>query len=154
VEKEEKRSKLLLTLRSISHPPVLIFCNHHESVDELVDFLHSEQFHVAGIHGEKLQSYRFRVLQQLRDGRLDVLVSTDVLARGIDVHAIPHVIIYDMPLTLDTYIHRVGRTGRLDTYGEITAFVTKNCEYLKDFVELLQENKQQVPSELKYWVEK
>eukprot|EP01125_Pyxidicula_operculata_P017210 TRINITY_DN601_c0_g1_i3.p1 TRINITY_DN601_c0_g1~~TRINITY_DN601_c0_g1_i3.p1 ORF type:complete len:222 (-),score=38.37 TRINITY_DN601_c0_g1_i3:61-726(-) len=144
----QKKAKLLEILRKTEAPPVLIFCDTIPTVDWVVGLLKSEQFHVAGIHSLKKQTYRFRVMQAFKEGRLDVLVATDVASRGIHVDNITHVINYDMPNMISSYIHRVGRTGRAGRTGMTTTLLTYHCKCAKDLKELLKKNKQSIPHEL------
>eukprot|EP01124_Arcella_intermedia_P035109 TRINITY_DN8860_c0_g1_i2.p1 TRINITY_DN8860_c0_g1~~TRINITY_DN8860_c0_g1_i2.p1 ORF type:complete len:400 (-),score=65.60 TRINITY_DN8860_c0_g1_i2:23-1222(-) len=144
-----KKKSLLKVLRSISHPPVLIFCHAIQTVDNIVNFLKSEQFHVVGLHSEKSQSFRFRVIQAFKTGQVDVLVATDLASRGIHVDDISHVIVYDMPDAIETYVHQIGRCGRAGQAGQVTAFLTYQCKCAKQLKDLLKRNKQTIPPELK-----
>lgn len=150
----EKKARLLQVLRQISQPPVLVFCNSHESVDFVTRLLASEQFHVASLHGDKSQSYRFQVIQAFREGYVDVLVATDLASRGLDFADVEHVVIFDMPHTIEDYVHRCGRTGRRRSTdgdlvrGKVTAFLTIECSIAKELKQLLQETRQPVPHEL------
>lgn len=116
---------------------------------------------MAGLHSEKTQGYRFRVMTAFREGvlefelflhelgKLDVLVATDVTSRGLDIPGITHVIQYDMPNKIETYIHRVGRTGRSGEQGLATALLTYHCKCAKDLKQLLKMTKQEVPLQLR-----
>eukprot|EP01130_Rhizamoeba_saxonica_P002027 TRINITY_DN11833_c0_g1_i1.p1 TRINITY_DN11833_c0_g1~~TRINITY_DN11833_c0_g1_i1.p1 ORF type:complete len:484 (+),score=91.84 TRINITY_DN11833_c0_g1_i1:119-1453(+) len=144
----QKNRKLLSTLRNTERPPVLIFCESSYTVDKIVKLLRSEQFHAAGIHSNKSQGYRFRVMQAFKEGQLDILVSTNLMARGIDVPGITHVIIYDMPPKIESYVHRSGRTGRAGHSGKVTAFLTYRCQCAKELRLHLKNTKQKIPTEL------
>jgi superfamily II DNA/RNA helicase len=144
----EKRAALLELLRSTERPPVLIFCNSQATVDRVVADLRQEQFHVAGLHGQKSQAYRFRVMQAFKQGRLDVLVATDLDSRGIDVRDITHVILYDMPDRIEQYIHRAGRTGRAGHCGLVSTLLTPDCKCAKELRQLLEQSGEEVPAEL------
>lgn len=78
-------------------------------MDYLVKFLRDEQFHAAGIHGEKSQTFRFRAMSAFKEGRLDILVASDLVSRGIDVQDVNHVILFDLPDSIEDYIHRIGK---------------------------------------------
>ncbi|KAJ0408117.1 hypothetical protein P43SY_002087 [Pythium insidiosum] len=145
-----KKWRLLEVLRRIPTPPVLVFCNSHEAVDAVTRLLRHEQFHVAGLHGEKAQSFRFQVVTAFREGVVDVLVSTDLASRGLDFADVHHVILYDLPHTIEDYIHRCGRTGRRPdgTRGHVTAFFTTECTIASELRQLLQRTKQSIPPEL------
>jgi superfamily II DNA/RNA helicase len=90
----------------------LVFTSTQRDADWLADRLADMGHHVASLHGGHPQGRRNRVLQGLRDGRLKILVATDVAARGIDVRTISHVINYGLPMKPEDYVHRIGRTGR------------------------------------------
>jgi len=93
---------------------------------------------VAGLHSDKSQGYRFRVMKGFKEGQLDVLVATDIASRGIDVLDISHVILYDMPDQIETYIHRIGRCGRAGQAGIATSFLTSHCKCAKELRILLK----------------
>ncbi|RLC32085.1 DEAD/DEAH box helicase, partial [Candidatus Woesebacteria bacterium] len=80
-------------------------------------------FQTAVMHGNRTQNQRQRSLEQFRHGKINTLIATDVAARGIDVDNISHVINYDLPESYDTYIHRIGRTGRVDKKGIALTFI-------------------------------
>jgi len=143
-----KKMKLLEILRCTEKPPVIVFCNSHYSVDKVVELLRMEQFHVAGIHSAKPQSYRFRVMHAFKEGQVDVLVCSDVISRGIDVPDLRHVILYDMPETMEDFIHRSGRTGRFGKEGKCTAFLTYECKFAKELHKYLEKTQQPIPREL------
>ncbi|GBG63629.1 hypothetical protein CBR_g38940 [Chara braunii] len=143
-----KRSKLLQVLRSTEFPPVLVFCSSRETVDSIVKLLRSEQFHVAGLHSGKSQTYRFRCMRAFKDGGVDVLVATDLASRGIDCHDVRRVINYDMPDSIETYIHRCGRTARMGSEGIATSFLSLDCKIAKELRQLLQKTDQVIPQEL------
>ena len=86
--------------------------------------LRARGFGAAAINGDVVQAQRERTIKQLRDGKLDILVATDVAARGLDVDRISHVINYDIPIDTESYVHRVGRTGRAGRTGDAISFVT------------------------------
>ncbi|TMW68628.1 hypothetical protein Poli38472_006096 [Pythium oligandrum] len=146
----EKKTRLLQALRATPTPPVIVFCNSHESVDFVARVLRQEQFHVAGLHGDKSQAYRFRVLTAFREGYVDVLVATDLASRGLDFADVDHVILFDMPHTIEDYVHRCGRTGRRpgQSTGTVTAFLTTECDIAVELKKLLKETKQRIPLEL------
>ena len=101
----------------------LIFMRTKRSADKLHRNLTNIGFHTAVMHGNKSQNQRQRSLEQFRHGRVSALIATDVAARGIDVDDISHVINYDLPESYDTYIHRIGRTGRVDKKGIALTFI-------------------------------
>ncbi|MEO5882041.1 MAG: DEAD/DEAH box helicase [Caldimonas sp.] len=105
----------ILTQREMEQ--ALVFTSTQRDADWLADRLADMGHHVASLHGGHPQGRRNRVLQGLRDGRLKILVATDVAARGIDVRSISHVINYGLPMKPEDYVHRIGRTGRAGVNG-------------------------------------
>jgi len=101
----------------------LVFCNTKRKVDELTDKLNTRGYSVEALHGDMKQASRDRVMKQFRSGKLDLLVATDVAARGIDVDDIEVVFNYDLPSDDEYYIHRVGRTARAGKTGKAYTFV-------------------------------
>jgi ATP-dependent RNA helicase DeaD len=102
----------------------LVFCNTKIRVDELVDQLQARGYSANGLHGDMSQVLRDRVMSQFRSGRLEILVATDVAARGIDVNDIEVVVNYDVPRDEEYYVHRIGRTARAGKKGRAFTFVT------------------------------
>ena len=103
----------------------LLFRKTQIGVDRLVQSLQQDQIKVAGIHGGMTQSQRTSVMQSFKNGRLKVLVATNVAARGLDIPEVSHVINYDMPQNIEEYIHRIGRTARMEADGTAITFVTE-----------------------------
>lgn len=101
----------------------LVFMRTKRSADKLHRNLSNVGFQTAVMHGNKTQNQRQRSLEQFRQGRINTLIATDVASRGIDVDNISHVINYDLPESYDTYIHRIGRTGRVDKKGIALTFI-------------------------------
>ena len=95
----------------------IIFCRTKKGVDELVEGMQSRGYVVEGMHGDMSQAHRLRTLKKFKEGSLNYLVATDVAARGIDVEGITHVINYDLPQDVESYVHRIGRTGRANREG-------------------------------------
>lgn len=104
----------------------IIFDDTHRLVEKLSKELSTRGFPVESIHGGKSQSHRQRVLKRFKDNDIQVLVATDVAARGIDVSDITHVINYSLPHSYDDYVHRIGRTGRAGKVGNALTFVEEN----------------------------
>ncbi|MDR3610313.1 MAG: DEAD/DEAH box helicase [Ignavibacteriaceae bacterium] len=104
----------------------LIFCNTKRGVDELVDHLQARGYSAEGLHGDMQQNTRERVTDKFRNGKIDMLVATDVAARGLDIDNIEAVFNYDMPQNEDYYVHRIGRTGRMGKTGKAFTFATSN----------------------------
>ena len=102
---------------------VLIFGRTKHGVEKLSKILAERGFKVESIHGNKNQSGRQRALGLFKDSRIQVLIATDVAARGLDIANVSHVINFDIPATYDDYVHRIGRTGRGDKKGMALTFV-------------------------------
>ncbi len=121
--KEEKLEKLHEVLKKEASQKVLIFREMKHSVDSLAKELHALGFKVGGIHGDKRSRERIRILDSFKKDQINILIATDVAARGLDIPDVTHVINYDVPQTYDTYIHRIGRTGRSGKKGTALTFV-------------------------------
>ena len=111
---------------------VIVFTRTKHGADRLARQLQRKGHSVAALHGNRSQSQRERALSDLKRGRVDVLVATDIASRGIDVDDISHVINYDVPHTPEDYVHRIGRTGRVDATGD--AFTLMSPEEQKDVI--------------------
>src|SRR3990170_565487 len=107
---------------------VLVFVRTKRRADRVARQVLQSRFDVARIHGDRSQSQRETALAGFRSGRHQILVATDVAARGLDVEGITHVINYDVPMVPTDYVHRVGRTARMDAQGEAITFVTPEDE--------------------------
>jgi len=103
---------------------MIVFARTKQATEELAEKLQARGFSAAAINGDLAQQQRERTIGQLRDGKLDILVATDVAARGLDVERISHVLNYDIPYDPEAYVHRIGRTGRAGRSGEAILFVT------------------------------
>lgn len=146
VKKEAKIVYLLECLQKTS-PPVIIFCERKGDVDEIHEYLLVKGVETASIHGGKDQEERNEAIRQYKEGIKDVLVATDIAAKGLDFPDIQHVINFDMPQEIENYIHRIGRTGRCGKTGVATTFINKEVpdSVLLDLKHLLIEAKQRVP---------
>lgn len=124
IAKEENKYEVFTQLlRSSNADKVLVFDETKRGVSKLATKMKKSGFRVDEIHGDKSQAYRNKALDKFKKGKINVLVATDVAARGIDVNDISHVINYQMPRTMDSYIHRVGRTGRAGKTGQAYTLV-------------------------------
>jgi ATP-dependent RNA helicase DeaD len=103
---------------------MIIFARTKQATEELAGKLQARGLAAAAINGDIAQAQRERVIQQLKDGKLDILVATDVAARGLDVDRISHVLNYDIPYDTESYVHRIGRTGRAGRAGDAILFVS------------------------------
>ncbi len=111
-------------LEAESFDAMIVFARTKLGTEELADKLAARGIAAAAINGDMDQKSRERTIQKLKDGQLDVLVATDVAARGLDVERITHVLNYDIPYDTESYVHRIGRTGRAGRKGEAILFVT------------------------------
>lgn len=148
--KEEARMLYLLECLQKTAPPVMIFSSRSKDVDDITQYLLLKGVGVCSIHGGKEQSERHDAVRQFRAGEKDVLVATDIAAKGLDFPGVQHVINFDMPEAIENYVHRIGRTGRGGKTGLATTFINKSVAelLLLDLKHLLQEAKQRVPPAL------
>merc|ERR1712150_388556 len=118
------------------------------------DMLCDKGFPACSIHGDKSQQQREQALRSFRSGHTPVMVATDVASRGLDIPNVTNVINFDLPSSIDDYVHRIGRTGRAGNTGAALSFVNeRNQGIIRDLYELLEENKQESPTWLKSMVE-
>ncbi len=122
--RDEKFDRLLEMLQGDSFEKVLIFAETKRTVSDIAYQLKKARIKVDEIHGDKSQDYRKKALARFKSDRIDVLVATDVAARGLDISDVTQVINYEIPRTYDSYIHRIGRTGRAGKPGHAYTFVT------------------------------
>ncbi len=120
---KQKLDTLTTILNAYDLKLTLIFCNTKRRVDKLVGDLKSRGYDVGGIHGDMKQEIRDKVMSKFRHGKLNILVATDIAARGIDVLDIEAVFNYDLPHDNESYVHRIGRTGRAGKSGYAFTFV-------------------------------
>ena len=126
VQNADKRELLLRLVRGTEIHRALIFTRTKRGADRVAKQLNQEGRRADAIHGNKSQNARTRTLGEFRRGRVRLLVATDLAARGIDVEGITHVINYDMPLEAESYVHRIGRTGRAGADGIALSFCDSN----------------------------
>nr|CAI6817466.1 CIH_HP1_G0028490.mRNA.1.CDS.1 [Saccharomyces cerevisiae] len=125
VEEEEYKYECLTDLYdSISVTQAVIFCNTRRKVEELTTKLRNDKFTVSAIYSDLPQQERDTIMKEFRSGSSRILISTDLLARGIDVQQVSLVINYDLPANKENYIHRIGRGGRFGRKGVAINFVT------------------------------
>lgn len=103
---------------------LIIFCRTKKGVDNLASSLESRGYSAEGLHGDLSQNQRDRVMKKFRDGSLDILIATDVAARGLDIDDVNYVINFDIPQDPESYVHRIGRTGRAGNSGVAMTFIT------------------------------
>ncbi len=125
VRREDKVAALIRILDLEAPEAAIIFCRTRGDVDSLADTLAARGYRVEALHGGFSQSLRERVLGRLRGGANDLLIATDVAARGIDVAHLTHVFNYDLPGSAEQYVHRIGRTGRAGRSGMAVSLITR-----------------------------
>lgn len=103
--------------------PTIIFCRTKRETDEVAEHLRARGYLAEGLHGDMAQGERDRVMRRFRAGQVDLLVATDVAARGLDIETVTHVINYDIPWDIESYTHRIGRTGRAGREGDAITLV-------------------------------
>jgi ATP-dependent RNA helicase DeaD len=114
---------------------MIVFVRTKQATEVLAERLRARGFSAAAINGDVPQQVRERTINQLRDAKLDILVATDVAARGLDVERISHVVNYDIPTDTESYVHRIGRTGRAGRSGDAISFVTPRERHLLKAIE-------------------
>lgn len=130
-----KLDALTRILEAEAFDGMIIFARTKLGTEELAGKLQARGFSAAAINGDIQQAQRERTIQQLKDGKIDILVATDVAARGLDVERISHVINYDVPHDPESYTHRIGRTGRAGRSGEAILFITPREKNLLKSIE-------------------
>ena len=149
---QDKYRNLLRYLREnlTSKDRVLVFVETKKGCDMLTRSLRMDGFQARAMHGDKSQEERDWVLKEFKSRQSTLLVATDVAARGLDVDDIRMVVNFDFPNDMETYIHRIGRTGRAGKKGTAVSFFVaqKNARLAKDLIEILQRTTQNIPSEL------
>ena len=134
--KEKTKLDALCRIIDVYDPKLaMVFCNTKKRVDDLVEMLQGRGYFAEGLHGDLKQAQRDKVMQKFRNGTIEILVATDVAARGIDVDDIDVVFNYDVPQDEEYYVHRIGRTGRAGKAGKAFTFcVGKEIYKLRDIM--------------------
>ena len=139
VEKNDKRQLLIHLLKDNAIQSALVFTRTKHGADKIARELHRARISSGAIHGNKTQSARQHALNSFKDGKIRVLVATDIAARGIDVDDLTHVINFDLPNIPETYVHRIGRTGRAGASGTAFSFCDmEEREFLRDIHKLIK----------------
>ena len=139
VEKTEKRNLLYHLIKNENLSDVLVFSRTKHGADNVVKALRKNNIAAEAIHGDKSQNARQRVLDAFKNKEVGVLVATDIAARGIDIDQLPFVINFDLPNIPETYVHRIGRTGRAGNGGIAISFCGKDEHpYWKDIMKLIK----------------
>ncbi|HEX7984500.1 MAG TPA: DEAD/DEAH box helicase [Duganella sp.] len=145
VDRDKKHPMLAHLIKSNNWSQVLVFTRTKHGANKLVEQLGGDGIGAMAIHGNKSQSARTKALSEFKDNKLQVLVATDIAARGIDIDQLPHVVNYDLPNIPEDYVHRIGRTGRAGATGEAVSLVcVDEHDMLKDIEKLI---KQTLPRE-------
>lgn len=136
--KDYEKFDIMTRLIDVQDPDLtIVFGRTKRRVDELSRGLIARGYNAAGIHGDLTQERRTKIMKRFKNGALDILVATDVAARGLDISGVTHVYNYDIPSDPDSYVHRIGRTGRAGHHGVSLTFVTPNeMDYLHEIEKL------------------
>ncbi|GHU52721.1 hypothetical protein FACS189496_3290 [Bacilli bacterium] len=126
VTPKNKEKMLINLIKSKNFYSCIVFANTKAKVKELSRKLINNKINCAAIHGELEQSMRDMIMKKFKSGRIQTLIATDIVARGIDINNLEAVINYDIPEDIEYYIHRIGRTGRADASGESYIFMLKS----------------------------
>jgi len=147
--KQHRLTELLQNCLNDPAPKVMVFVETKRKADDLTREMRRDGWPALCIHGDKEQRERDWVLSEFKNGKVPILLATDVAARGLDVDDIKVVINYDYPNNSEDYVHRIGRTGRRDKKGIAHTFFTpQNSAKANDLIKVLQEANQQVPPKL------
>ena len=139
VEKAKKPFQLFKILQDHTSTATLIFSRTKHGAEKLKNSLVSDGYKATSIHGNKTQGQRDRAIKSFRSGQVDILVATDVAARGIDIPTVGLVINYDLPNVAENYVHRIGRTARAGRSGKAISFCASDeYKYLKDIEKLIK----------------
>ncbi len=140
--KERTKNEAVCRLIDFYEPKLaMVFCNTKRRVDALTEFLGTRGYKTGGIHGDMDQSQRDNVMRMFRNGSINILVATDIAARGLDIENVEVVINYDIPTETEFYIHRIGRTGRAGKSGIAYSFVSgKEKEKIKEISAYIKKN--------------
>ncbi len=145
VDRDQKKELLTHLIKQNNWHQVLVFTRMKHGANRLVEYLQKQDISAMAIHGNKSQSARTRALADFKSGDLQVLVATDIAARGIDIDQLPHVVNFELPNVPEDYVHRIGRTGRAGAEGEAVSLVCiDEAGFLADIERLI---KREIPKE-------
>jgi len=146
VSRERKKELLAHLIRQGDWHQVLVFTRMKHGANRLTDYLNDQRISAMAIHGNKSQTARTKALADFKAGELQVLVATDIAARGIDIDQLPHVVNFELPNVPEDYVHRIGRTGRAGASGEAISLVCVDEDiFLRDIEKLI---KRSIPREV------
>ncbi|XP_071587690.1 probable ATP-dependent RNA helicase DDX4 isoform X2 [Heliangelus exortis] len=142
-----RRQKLIEILQSIGHERTMVFVDKKKKADYIAAFLCQERVSATSIHGDREQRERELALRDFRSGKCPVLVATSVASRGLDIEKVQHVINFDLPSTIEDYVHRIGRTGRCGNTGKAVSFFDNSTDghLAQSLVKVLSDAQQEVP---------
>uniref|UniRef100_A0A8C2GXX1 RNA helicase n=1 Tax=Cyprinus carpio TaxID=7962 RepID=A0A8C2GXX1_CYPCA len=151
VDQYSKRDQLLEVLKSTGNERTMVFVETKRSADFIATFLCQEKISTTSIHGDREQREREKALSDFRLGQCPVLVATSVAARGLDIEQVQHVVNFDLPSSIDEYVHRIGRTGRCGNIGRAVSFFNPESDtpLARSLVKVLSGAQQEVPK----WLE-
>jgi len=135
IDEQYKLDALIDLYKFISVGQAIVYCNKKHKADELKCELIDKSFSVSVLHGDMMQKEREGIMNEFRTGKTRILITTDILSRGIDIQQVSLVINYDMPKYPQTYIHRIGRSGRFGRKGSAINFVTKREKNILTFIQ-------------------
>lgn len=137
IDERYKMDALMDLYKFISIGQAIVYCNKKNKADEIRDILVEKSFSVSVLHGDMIQKEREEIMTEFRSGKTRILITTDILARGIDIQQVSLVINYDMPKYPQTYIHRIGRSGRFGRKGSAINFVTNREKNILNYIKRL-----------------
>jgi len=149
VSRQHKLAALGRVLDMEDPASAIVFCRTRGEVDQLSESLAAHGYRAAALHGGLTQEQRDRVMRRFREGTVELLIATDVAARGLDIENVSHVVNYDVPMSPDAYIHRIGRTGRAGRAGVAITFAEpRERRYLRNIEQLIKQtiNTENVPT--------
>lgn len=145
----EKRDEIIKIIDEIGNERIMIFLEHKKQADILAFYLLQKKYPCTSIHGDRLQSQRETALAEFKSGKSKIIVCTSVAARGLDIEKVSYVINYDLPQSIDEYVHRIGRTGRCGNLGKAISFFDPNSEsdrrLARSLVITLRQANQEIP---------
>lgn len=140
-----KQEALLLKLDEINPFLAIIFCRTKRRADKLEADMKAKKYNCEKLHGDMPQNVRQRVMKSFREAKIQYLIATDVAARGLDISGVSHIFNYDIPESTESYIHRIGRTGRMGSDGVAISFITPKDEEI--FSTIQSKIKREIPLE-------
>ncbi|KAM3136102.1 hypothetical protein pb186bvf_011724 [Paramecium bursaria] len=151
IQRGQKDELLQQILRDIGNQKIIMFCATKKQCDELCFQVQKMGFQSRSLHGDKKQQERDFILAGFKDGKINILIATDVASRGLDVKDIEFVINYDLPKLIEDYVHRIGRTGRAGKTGTAISFYVADDNYKikQPLTQLMIESNQEIPQEFR-----